>query len=270
MQKVIFFLAIMFIVAGCSNQSNNAASKYCYQHDYDQLGRLVLSIDNPGCNSDYPSCTEYVYSQNGRYVTKVEKSGCGNMDPTRITEYSYNEDGDLIHEEYPADETPNGYSNGRAIGYIYDGWGYLVKKIITIYSENGTFVNCMNYEYNLRGLLSKSIIDYDCTGQADEIATSDYDEAGNLILLKTTSMHGGFPTCKSFQWTHQNEAFVQLDSDCDKEEATCWFERYDNAGNIVERYDTDSCHRDQIRFCRFNTYDDHGNLVYVEFTSDCD
>jgi hypothetical protein len=131
---------------------------------------------------------ETVEDHMGKWVTTVKESDIGN-DGTidRVTNYTYDANGNLTKEEYDAD---NDGTIDEVTYYTYDANGNLIKEEYDA-DNDGTIDSVRYYTYDADGKRIKREEDEDNDGTIDEVAYYSYDANGNVIRVENDLSNDG-------------------------------------------------------------------------------
>ena len=203
--------------------SNETDGLYFTRECIYENGLCVKEIETENGNVD---TTEYEYNGKG-WPSKITYTS-GNNWGNYVTEYDYNENGDVTYEYCVREE--NGFYEST---YTYEG-ELLMKQVYDSVYGDGTKNHAMTtYEYNENGKCVKQVDNYD--GE-ESVTVYEYDENNNRISEKYSSP----------DWSYEYRY------------------EYNDNGNVtrmtVEYTDGESCEE-------LYEYDSEGRVVRDEYTS---
>lgn len=135
-------------------------------------------------NGDITEKVEYAYDGNGRLATEYSWQYAqvpNATEPTIVTSYSYNENGDVSRRIISSGSSGAVYSDST-YSYEYDSQG----RILTRYEEGWSRID---YTYDKNGRLSKQVETLD--GQTIGTCTYTYDKNGNMTK-KSGDLDSGY------------------------------------------------------------------------------
>ena len=157
-----------------------------FDKDWRYLSYESTTFDS-NLQATYHEVYHYSYGENSLTITSVTDDGSGNILFNNSSEYTYDEQGHIIHEDRILRNPDGSFQSRMEFLYNYSETGVQTGNTTIQYDEVGQVLYCYMEEYNDAGLLYRRIIQTEDDTQFEDYT---YDENGRLQVLSVTF----FPT----------------------------------------------------------------------------